>query len=70
MTYSRCPNCSFARANDPKVFGPLTCPRCRSRHGTAVMLVVEEGLLPRLSASPPVVRAAAETRRLTPPSTG
>jgi hypothetical protein len=70
VTYLRCPNCSFTRANDPKVFGPMTCPRCRSEHGTAVMLVVEEGLLPRLSASPSVVRAEAETRRLAPPARG
>jgi hypothetical protein len=70
MTYLRCPRCSFTRANDPRVFGPLTCPRCRSRHGAAVGLTVEEGPLPRLSASPSVVRVEAETRRLAPPATG
>ena len=52
MTYLRCPNCSFARANDPRVFGPLTCPRCRSKHGAAVLLISEEGPLPRLATAP------------------
>ena len=70
MTYLRCPNCSYTRANDPKVFGPLTCPRCRSRHGAAVMLTLEEGPLPRLSASSTVIRAEAENRRLAPPTMG